>query len=135
MQVTISQYAQALYEVLEKKSQDEVNNAISNFIKILAKNNQLHFKEAIIKKIEEIYNQKNGIVEAEIVEARKQKDAQIYEKIKNYIREKYKAKKVILNDKIDKSLKGGIIIKTKSEIIDGSIQHQLEKLENVLENK
>ncbi|MFA4818061.1 MAG: ATP synthase F1 subunit delta [Parcubacteria group bacterium] len=132
MKVTASQYANTLYELTDGKSKQDVETVAKKFISMLAKNNQLKMAGKIIVKFNSIYNQKNGIVEAEIT-SREALSKDVSNKLRNYVSTKYKAKEVVIKNKIDKSIKGGIIIKVGDEIIDASISGKLRSLKSSLE--
>lgn len=131
MKATPTQYAMSLYEVTKEKNHPEIDERVSNLVKILEKNGQLKLAPKIIEKFNEIYNQENGIVEAEAV-SREELTGQLSRKIIDFIKEKYEAKEVFLNSRIDERIKGGIIIKIGYEKIDGSIEGRLKELRNKL---
>lgn len=141
MKITAKQYAQALHDLTEEKDSQAVDGVVSKFAKELSANNQLGLLENIIEKFNEIWNKRNGIVEAEIISARELESSQV-SKAESYIKEKYGARKVVLSAKggfayggknrIDKSLKGGIIIKVGDEVIDGSVKKKLVLLKESL---
>lgn len=133
MKVSNSQYANALYEAAKEKSQSEIDEIVANFVKVLAKNNQVKNAESIIKKFIEIWNKKEGIVEAEVV-SREKMNSGTKKEIERYIKKKYKAEKVEIIEKIDKDIKGGIIVKVGDEVMDGSIGKQLQNLKKSLTN-
>ena len=133
MKVSNSQYALALYEATKGKSQSEINSAVANFVKILGKNNQIKSINAIISKFSEIWNSKEGIIEAEVV-SREKLDSKSVDKLISYIGKKYESKKVEINNIVDKDIKGGIIIRVGDEVMDGSIAGQLKNLEKLLKN-
>lgn len=131
MKITANQYAKSLYEATAEKSKQEIDGAVAGFLKVLRKKNQMKLAKKIIEKFSEIYNKKNGIVETNVITRYKIQDT-ITKKIESFIKEKYQAKKVILNNKIDLSIKGGIIIKVGDEILDGSVAKQLQNLKSIL---
>lgn len=131
MKATATQYAKALYEATKDKSQKEVDGVLANFVKTLSKNNQTKLAGSIEKKFGEIYNRENGILEAEVVSAHKLESHQVH-KVESFLKEKYNANKVEINNIIDKDIKGGIIIKIGDEIIDGSVERQLKELRSKL---
>lgn len=132
MKISNQQYATALFEATHGKSQSEINSAVANFVKILEKNNQVKNFNGIINKFSEIWNKEEGIVEAEVVSAEKL-SGELVDKLSRFIKEKYKTKEVSIVNKIDKSIKGGIIIKVGDEVMDSSVAGQLKKLKSSLE--
>lgn len=133
MKVSNSQYANALYEAAKGKSQSEIDKIVASFVKIMAKNNQVKNSESIIKKFKEVWNKKEGIVEAEVV-SREKLNLGMKNEIERYVEKKYKAEKVEIIEKIDKDIKGGIIVKVGDEVMDGSIGKQLQNLKKSLTN-
>lgn len=127
MKINSKQYAQVLYDLTTDKNQIDTNDVIVKFAEELKKSGQLKIANEIIEKFNKIWNEQNGIIEAEITSARELEKSQISE-IENYIKEKYKAKKVVSEKKIDKSLKGGVIIKMGGEVMDGSVTGRLREL-------
>lgn len=131
MKIKEAQYAKTLYALTKDKDQKEIDGVVSGFLKLLIKNNQIKLASKIIQKFNEIWNAGEGIVEAEITSTHKLESAQLH-KIESYLKEKYDSKKVLINNKVDESIKGGIIIKVKDEILDGSIANQLKMLKTNL---
>ena len=132
MKVTVNQYAKGLYELTAGKSKPEVDGIVASFIKVLQKNRQLKLADRIITKFKEISNQENGIVEAEIT-SREKLSGETIKKLNSFVKEKYQAKEVILNNKIDLNIQGGIVIKVGDEVLDGSVARQLHNLRGSLE--
>ncbi|MFA6048046.1 MAG: ATP synthase F1 subunit delta [Parcubacteria group bacterium] len=131
MKATPTQYAKTLYELTVDKKHQEIDEIISNFLKEIYKNGQMRMLDSIIKKFQEIHNAENGIVEAEVTTREKISES-LESKIKSFIKEKYKAEKVVIHNKVDRNIKGGIIIRIGDEVMDGSIKRQLEELEKSL---
>ena len=133
MKISVTQYARTLHESVKDKSQKEIPEIISGFVKILAKNNQVKNSGKIIDKFSDIYNQENGIVEAEIA-SREVLSNMLSNKIKSFVKEKYQAKEVILKNIVDEKIKGGIVIKVGDELMDASVSKQLRDLKYKLSN-
>ena len=131
MKASAAQYAKTLYELASGKNKSEIDSIAASFAKLLAKNNRLKMAPAIIEKFGNIWNRENGILEADVESAYPLND-EASGKITKEIKEKYGAKEVILNNKINKDIKGGIIIKIGDEVIDGSVKKQLEMLKQAL---
>jgi len=131
MKASAAQYAKTLYELASGKNKSEIDSIAASFAKLLAKNNRLKMAPAIIEKFGNIWNRENGILEADVESAYPLND-EISGKITKEIKEKYGAKEVILNNKINKDIKGGIIIKIGDEVIDSSVKKQLKMLKQAL---
>ena len=131
MKASAAQYAKTLYELASGKNKSEIDSIAASFAKLLAKNSRLKMAPAIIEKFGNIWNRENGILEADVESAYPLND-EISGKITKEIKEKYGAKEVILNNKINKDIKGGIIIKIGDEVIDRSVKKQLKMLKQAL---
>ncbi len=131
MRITSAQYAKSLYEVTLERSHKEIDVLVSNFIKILAKNGQLKLKNEILQKFETIFNQKNEIIVAQVI-SREKLNKETLEKLSEYIKKKYFAKEVAIDNKIDESIDGGIVIKVGHEIMNAGLKEKLRKMKNVL---
>ena len=131
MKISNTQYAIALYEASKKTSQLEINEAVANFVKILAKNNQIKNINSIIGKFRDIWNKEEGIVEAEVV-SREKLDSKIKGEIEKFVKKKYNSKNVEIIEKIDKDIKGGIIVRVGDEVMDASASGQLKNLRKKL---
>ncbi|KKQ44167.1 MAG: F0F1 ATP synthase subunit delta [Candidatus Moranbacteria bacterium GW2011_GWC2_37_8] len=131
MKVSIKQYSQTLLELTENKSESEIFDIVQSFAEQLKKDGQLKNSSKIIEKFSEIYNAANGIVEVTVTTSRSLSSDQA-DKIESYIKEKYSAKEVLINNVVDEKIKGGIVIRVGDEIIDGSIEAQLKRLQKEL---
>jgi F-type H+-transporting ATPase subunit delta len=118
--VSSTQYAKALFELTEGKSHKDTDEIVGEFTRLLVKKNQTKLLPKIIEKFNGIWNKNNGIVEAEVITFEKL-SVELRNKLRNYILTKYKAKEVLINNIVNESLKGGIIIRVGDEVMDGSV--------------
>ena len=132
MKNTAKQYAKTLYELTKEDETSRVDLILGNFVKILQRNGQLKMKNAIIEKFENIHNAENGVIAGEMIFSH-EPDAELVEKVREFVRNKYGAKSVTLDKKIDERIKGGVIIKIGDQIFDGSVLMQLDRLRSSLE--
>lgn len=133
MKLSAKQYAKTLYEITEGKSQAEIDEIAGNFVKLLVKNNQTKMAGKIIERFNEISNAKEGIVEASVTSREKLSD-DLMDKLNNFVKEKYQAKKVVFDNEIDEKILGGIILRVKDEVLDGSVRNHLKNMETILKN-
>ena len=129
MKITAKQYAESLYEAVQDKNNSQIKNSINTFFNILIQNNDLAKAEAIVKEFEKIWNIEQGIIEAKVVSA-KELDNKIIKLLNNYITKLSGAEKVILNQKINKDILGGVVIKFEDKILDGSLRARLSELKS-----
>lgn len=120
-------YAVGLYEAVKEKSKDEVDLIIENFLKILLKNNDFSLADKIVAEFSAYFKEQEGIIEAEVVTARKL-SAEEEKELSQSIKGQLAAKEIELVNKVDKSILGGLIIRFKDKLFDGSLKNRLEAL-------
>ncbi len=131
MKISVGHYAKTLYEMTKGKDEPGVDEIIRGFARILAKNGQLRLKKSIIERFEKIYNEKNGIVKSEVISKIELGDSS-EANIKSMLKNKYIDKEIVVEKKKDASMKGGMIIKSGDDMLDGSINNQLTRLKSKL---
>ena len=127
MKITPKQYSESLYQAVQNKKDSEVKDAIGNFVKVLISNNDISKADEIIKQFVGIWNKEQGIVEAEVVSA-KELDNKIAKLLNNYIVKLSGAEKVLVRQKVDKNILGGVVIKYGDKVLDGSLREKLNEL-------
>ncbi|MDO9399110.1 MAG: ATP synthase F1 subunit delta [bacterium] len=127
MKITAKQYAQYLYQIVSDKENDQIKDVIEKFAIALKNNNDLVKANQIIKQFIEIWNFEKKIVEAEIISA-KELDINIKKVLIDYIKELSKANEIIIKEKIDQNLLGGVIIKYGDKVLNGSLRNNLTEM-------
>lgn len=127
MNISSRQYAESLYEAVRDKNDSQIKDAINNFFNILVQNNDMAKAEEVVKEFEETWDREQGIIKAKVVSA-KELDNDIVKLLNNYIAELSGAKKVSLNQEVNKNILGGVIIKYEDKILDGSLRARLNEL-------
>jgi F-type H+-transporting ATPase subunit delta len=130
MKINPKKYALALYESVALE-EGAIENLLKNFVKILVKNNDLSKAKKIEIEFNKIWNKKKGIVDANIISAKKT-DQETLEIIENYIKKISGSPNVNMQEEIDKDMIGGIIIKYEDKILDGSLRTGLKTLKEKL---
>lgn len=133
MKINPKQYAEALYESVREKSKKEIEQILDNFVKVLIVNSDTFKAESIMNEFNKVWNNKEGIVEAKILTAKKL-DKKTLSLLNSYLMEILKVKKVNIQASEDEKLLGGVIIKYNDKILDGSIKTKLNTLGNKLKN-
>ena len=131
MKITSKQYAQTLFGITDGKSKSEIEKSVLNFARYIYRKRELKLAEKIIEQFAAIYNKEKGIVEAEVI-TREKMDEVLEKKMKQFVREKYEAKEVVLKNIINKNIKGGLVLKVGDEILDGSVRGRLNELNKIL---
>lgn len=131
MKITTRQYAQCLYELIINEPNDKLKEILSKFVLLLNKHQALNLAPNIISDFADIWSKENGEVVAELTLARELK-TEAKEVVINYLTNKSGAKEIILDEKIDKNILGGFVLKYNNKIIDGSLKSSLESLKNSL---
>ena len=127
MKITAKQYVESLYQAVRDKNNSQIKDAIKNFFSILVQNNDILKAEEIVKEFEKIWNIEQGIIEAKVVSA-KELDKNIVKLLNNYITELSGVRKIILNQKINKNILGGMVITYEDKVLDGSLRMRLGDL-------
>lgn len=117
-------------EALSKLFFDELEKPTKLFIELLARKDRINLLDQITEAFIEKYKEFAGIITVQVYVARELSDSQ-REDLHNELEEKTQ-KTVDLSITIDESLKGGMAIRIDDTVIDGTIKHKLEKLEESL---
>ena len=129
MNISIKQYAKTLYKLIDGKNKNEAGKMIEEFVAVLALNNDLGKIKKIIEEFGRIWNKEKGIIEAEVISSSELSN-DIVNLLDGYILKLSGAKEVILSEKVDKSLLGGVIIRYGDKILDGSLKTKIHELKN-----
>lgn len=123
--------AKAIYESSKDKHGSELNTTLSNVTKFLARKRLLLKVPDILRSLQNIINKEEGRLEVSIQSVRKLSEIHKAE-IEHSLKERYGVKEVILNEKIDDKLIGGIRIEMRDEVIDLSIKNRIGQLQEYL---
>ena len=119
---------------IRKVFSDNLSEYIVNFLYILIENGRQSELPKIGAVFDDLMNELNGRMKVEIVSVSKL-DSEILENIKRVLKNKFN-KDVIVDEKTDGSILGGVIIKTGDIVIDGSLFENLKKIRyNLLNSK
>ena len=127
MKISLKKYAQALYEATVDKSEAEVKTYVQNFVKILAENKDLKRGEMIGKYFQKTWNREHGITVVDVVTAQKADKATLND-LSAYAAKLFAADKVVLREKVDANILGGVVIKNGDTVYDGSLRTRINNL-------
>jgi F-type H+-transporting ATPase subunit delta len=125
------EYAQALLELADGKSEDEVKKETKRFAEHLAKKGLLSEAPKIIEAYRSLYNEKHNIVEATVTLVNRLPERTRLQ-LRETLKKKYKAREVHILEKVDERILGGMKVKVGDEVYDATLKHSLSQLENQL---
>ena len=108
----------------------KIDNDLKNFFKILVEKGRITSVEAIEATYKELLNEKNNILEGYVISA-VQMDNEKIKELETELSKKYN-KNVTLENKVDKSVLGGVLVRLGNTEIDGTIKTRLDGLKNQL---
>lgn len=106
-----------------------VGKLSNEFITLISEKERTSILPEIVLAFIDQYNEYAGIIEVEVRSALKLDNAQIKELQK--VLEKSTSKKVEMNLKVQPDLKGGLLVKIQDTVIDGTVKHKLDQLEQI----
>jgi len=133
MKISVQQYAHSLYDSVIGKTDKEAKIVCQNFVALLGKNRELNKAEEIMDIFIELWNKEHGELVAELISAR-ELGTSTRETVIAYLQEKTGAKKVVLEENIDKKLIGGFVLKYDNKVVDGSLKTSLAELKSKISN-
>ncbi|HEV8158803.1 MAG TPA: ATP synthase F1 subunit delta [Pyrinomonadaceae bacterium] len=112
-----------LNELIKKANPSKTT---ANFLQILLKNGRLSELGEINERFDQVLDERNGIVSANVISARPLGEAEKSELQKSLA--KMTGKQVKLNYNTDENIIGGVVTRIGSVVYDGSVKTQLENL-------
>jgi F-type H+-transporting ATPase subunit delta len=107
-----------------------LNADAENFVRVLADNKRLELLPEIRRQYDALRNEREGVVEAEVVSAFELTETQVADLVQRL--EKKTGRKVKAHVAIDKDLIGGVKVVLGDKVIDASARAQLGALEAAL---
>lgn len=124
---TAEEQQRAIAAILEKM---QIEGLTANFLKLVARNRRLFVASDMIKAFRALIARHRGQTSAEVISAVKLEDGQL-----RALREALKAalgKDVQLDERVDASLLGGLVVKIGSRMIDNSLRSKLNTLRTAM---
>ena len=117
-------------KIIDSVLRDQVHPYVLNFLKILCERGALTEYEGCLAAFKTLYNQAHGIVEATVTTAVPLDDeqrARMSEKLS-----KMTDKLVVLNEKIDESLIGGVLLEMNGQRYDNTLKNRLKSIHSAM---
>ncbi|SMO32168.1 ATP synthase F1 subunit delta [Gracilimonas mengyeensis] len=115
-------------KALEAIFEGEVSEMVHKFILLITRKNRQNILAEIVEAFIEKYNEFAGIISAKVFVAYKLDDKEL-----NSVQKKLESvtgKKVNLTVEVQPELKGGMAVKINDTVMDGTVKHKLDQLEN-----
>ncbi|MCX6744310.1 MAG: ATP synthase F1 subunit delta [Candidatus Parcubacteria bacterium] len=125
--ISIKKYAQVLYEITKDLPKEQIKVEIDNFLKLVVRNKDSKQLNKISLAFDDYAKKQESIVDVQVVSAEALSPGQ-KEDLKNHIKKEQKVKTVNLDEKTDKSLLGGFVLRIGNTIFDASLKTRLEEL-------
>lgn len=122
------QYAKVLFRLMQDAPEKQWELVISTFMAYLKKEQAMKKLPHILKYVEQYAKEADGVHEIEITSARALSKETVHDI------EKIIGKKVETTVRIDETLVGGVVVRTKNTILDGSVKTQLARLKQNMGN-
>lgn len=107
-----------------------LNNEMLNFMKILADKDRLNLLANMEEAFKALLNDKNNILEGVAITAVPMNEGEVNE-LQAKLSAKYN-KTVVLQNEVDKSILGGVLVRLGNEEIDGTVKNRLDKMKEQL---
>lgn len=117
-------------DIIEKVFNGQINNNLKNFFKILIDKDRIAALESIETSYKELLNKKNNVMEGTVISAIYMKESEIKE-LEAKLSSKYN-KNITLENKVDKTILGGVLVRLGNEEIDGTVKTRLAKMKEQL---
>ena len=107
---------------------NQLSNSMNNFLKVVIDKDRMSTIEYIKESYKSLLNDKNNILEGTAITAVELSEKEIKDLEKN-LSIKYN-KNVTLNNIVDETILGGVLVKLGNEEIDGTVRTRLSKMKN-----
>ena len=117
-------------DLIEALFNEKINNNLKNFLKILVEKGRMSSLQAIELTFKELLNEKHNILEGTVISAVSLTTEKVKE-LEETLSKKYN-KNITLENKVDKSILGGVLVRLGNIQIDGSVKTRLDNIKDQL---
>ncbi len=129
--ISTKKLAEAIYEATHGLSASDSANMVKNIAVMLKNKKMLGKSEEILRHLQDIIDQKSGVVRARISSAKVVSETEKKE-LEKELKEKYKAKEIISQYFEKKELLGGMKVEVGNEVWDNTYRNKLNQLSKLL---
>lgn len=113
-------------KVLKNVFENELSKTSFDFLCVVSDKKRIKYLDKIINSFNAFYNEENNILEVTAITTVPLSDLMREKLVKKL--ESVSKKTIVLSEKIDKSIIGGIVLEYNNTQIQGSIKHRLDEL-------
>jgi len=113
--------------ILNSKDKKDFSKEVQGFLNLLLEYDRFAYLVDIIDQFVVLYDDKNKIASGTATTAVKLDDDQL-KRLGDGFAKKYNLNAVRLENKVDPSILGGVILQVKDRVIDGSVKNKLKKI-------
>ena len=117
-------------QLIEALFNNKINNDLKNFLKILVEKGRISSLKSIELTFKELLNDKQNIIEGTVISAIALTEKQVKE-LEEKLSKKYN-KNVTLENEVDQSILGGVLVRLGNTQIDGSVKTRLNNIKDQL---
>ena len=117
-------------QLIEALFNNKINNDLKNFLKILVEKGRISSLKSIELTFKELLNDKHNIIEGTVISAIALTEKQVKE-LEEKLSKKYN-KNVTLENEVDTSILGGVLVRLGNTQIDGSVKTRLNNIKDQL---
>ena len=117
-------------QLIEALFNNKINNDLKNFLKILVEKGRISSLKSIEFTFKELLNDKHNIIEGTVISAIALTEKQVKE-LEEKLSKKYN-KNVTLENEVDQSILGGVLVRLGNTQIDGSVKTRLNNIKDQL---
>ena len=115
-------------QLIEALFNNKINNDLKNFLKILVEKGRISSLKSIELTFKELLNDKHNIIEGTVISAIALTEKQVKE-LEEKLSKKYN-KNVTLENEVDQSILGGVLVRLGNTQIDGSVKTRLNNIKD-----
>lgn len=109
----------------------KVNSWVGNLLGLMIENKRISAFPALIDQLTDLIHKRDNVAKAEAITAA-ELDNQQLDKLRQALETKFGFSKVLLSNRVEPSILGGVIVKLQDQVIDGSFSGRLENLRKQL---
>ena len=117
-------------QLIEALFNNKINNDLKNFLKILVEKGRISSLKSIELTFKELLNDKHNIIEGTVISAIALTEKQAKE-LEEKLSKKYN-KNVTLENEVDQSILGGVLVRLGNTQIDGYVKTRLNNIKDQL---